>query len=822
MTMRRIAKVAVDKAAFHFDKLYDYIIPEEYGGAVCAGSRVLVPFGAGNRKRQGVVLATAPLEESDRAKRIKPLALLLDDEVYLTPELLELVRCLKETTFCTYYDAVKTLLPAGVGYTLGFTYRKNTTCEAPETLLSPAEQELLDFVGARKTPITKEKLCEAFALTPESAVLKRLTAAGFLLCEESARRKIGDETVTMARLTSEYAEGVPVGVRLTPKQKAVVELLESVGTASVKEIGYFTGCTAAVVKALEAKGAAELFEHPVLRTPEMHSAGEAGETRLTAQQQTAYAGLRALYDKDEPAVSLLYGITGSGKTSVFLRLIEDVVAKNRQVIVLVPEISLTPQTIGIFVSRFGGRVAILHSGLSMGERLDEWKRIRTGEVDIAVGTRSAVFAPFESIGLILIDEEQDGAYKSEASPRYHAREVAKMRVLRHKAQLVLCSATPSVESYYNAKSGRYHLFTLTERFGEAVLPQVELVDMDAEQREGNMLSLSHALAEAIAENLREKQQTILLLNRRGYNTVVKCQSCGTAVTCPHCSIGLTYHSANGKLMCHYCGFSHDVTQKCGVCGSEYVKYTGAGTQKLEDELNMLFPSARVLRMDADTTMAKHAYEQSFQSFAEGGYDIMVGTQMVAKGLNFPNVTLVGVLAADGTLFGDNFKSEERTFSLLTQVVGRSGRGELRGRAYIQTHFAGNPIFSLAARQDYQGFYESELATRKIMLYPPFCAMCAVGFSGENEREVLAAAKEFLQALTAGAKTEHPGLPMRVLGPTPNSVLKVSGKYRYKIIVKCKNTGEFRAMIAKVLTDFGKGQSGRKVTAYADLYFDGSL
>ncbi|MEG2875932.1 MAG: primosomal protein N' [Hydrogenoanaerobacterium sp.] len=818
---RKIAKVAVDKAAFHFDKLYDYLVPQEHYGSLCAGSRVLVPFGAGNRKRQGVVLAVADATDESLCGKLKPLSVLLDEEIYLTPELLELVYYLKENTFCTFYDAVKTLLPAGVGYSLGFTYRANlqsTDC----TGLTVQENEVLAYVASRKAPIAQEKLCEELGLTPQSSVLKKLMSQGLLLREESQKRNIGDETITMVRMAPQYADELPASAKLTPKQKAVTELLYNVGAASVKEIAYFTACTAAVVKALCKKGFAELYENPVLRIPKSAAADEEKNYVLTAEQQKAYLGLLQLYKSGKAAVSLLYGITGSGKTNVFLRLIKDVVACGRQVIVLVPEIALTPQTINTFMASFGGRVAILHSGLSMGERLDEWKRIRTGAVDIAVGTRSAVFAPFTKLGIIIIDEEQEGTYKSEGSPRYHAREVAKHRCKTQGAQLVLCSATPSIESFYYAKKGIYHLFTLTERFGDAVLPQVEVVDMDEEAHEGNSYSLSHTLAGAIAENLQKKQQTILLLNRRGYNTVVKCQSCNTPVVCPHCSIGLTYHSANGRLMCHYCGYSRELNEKCEVCGSKLAKYSGAGTQKLEDELKTLFPSARVLRMDADTTMAKSAYEQGFKSFAQGDYDIMVGTQMVAKGLNFKNVTLVGVLAADSTLFGDNFKSEERTFSLITQVVGRSGRGELPGAAYIQTFFPQNEVFALAAKQDYDKFYEGEILARRLMLYPPFCTMCAVGFSGENENEVRERAQSFLSELTQLAKSEYPKLAMRVLPVTPCSVVKVNGKYRYKILIKCKNCKEFRGIIARLLVSFGKAQKGRGVTAYADLYFDGSI
>lgn len=809
-----VAKVAVDKAAFHFDKLYDYLIPS--GGCARAriGGRVLVPFGKGNRMRQGVIMGLEPLPEGVPAAKLKQLSLLPDNDVALNQEQMGLVSYLKENTFCTYYDAVKTLLPSGAGYSFATTCRRNPEKTADDTLM-PDEQAILAALQDR--PLPREKLCAELGLAVGAPALQKLAREGWILLEENAKRRVGDETAVMARLTGEEP---PVNSRLTPKQKAVVELLEQVGTASVKEIGYFTGTTAGVVKTLEKKGLVELFENQVLRTPSAPDGGSVEPVILTSDQQTAYEGIKALCDSGKPAVSLLYGVTGSGKTSVFLRLIEDVVAQGRQVIVLVPEISLTPQTIGIFMARFGGRVALLHSGLSMGERLDEWRRVRAGEADIAVGTRSAVFAPFENLGMIIIDEEQENTYKSEASPRYHAREAAKLRILKHKAQLVLCSATPCIESYYFAKTGRYHLFTLPERYGKAVLPSVEVLDMDEERRQGNPMNVSHVLGEEIARNLQNHQQSILLLNRRGYNTLVKCAGCGTAVTCPHCSIGMVYHQANDRLLCHYCGYSREAAQKCAVCGSDYVKYTGAGTQKLVDELAFLFPSARVLRMDADTTMAKNAYEVNFKRFADGEYDIMVGTQMVAKGLNFPNVTLVGVLAADSSLLGDSFKSEERTFSLLTQVAGRSGRGELGGRAYIQTHFPDNNVFELAARQDYEQFYLREIETRKLMIYPPFCQLCGVGFSGVSEQETARTAQDFVRVFTETARVDYPALPMRVLGPTPNAVARVAGKYRYKVMIKCKNTGDFRRLLARVLIELGR--KSKDIAISADMYFDGSM
>ena len=840
--MKRFAKVAVDKATFGYDRLYDYGIPQELIATVREGARVLVPFGSGNRRRQGVVLSLwereelsggpaesgvnhpgEPPEPEIALSKIKPILRVLDDPPLLGPEQLQLIHRLVNTTFCTYYDAVKLLIPTGVNFDILSCYQLNRQWEGDLDSLSPLERQAADLLKGKKKPVEGQKLCQTLGLET-AALLDQMAQKGVLLRTEDAKRRVGDESVTMVRLTAEALEGDLLGGRFTEKQRQVIELLSTAGAAAIKEIGYYTSATRAVTDGLLRRGVVEYFENLVYRTPVKASGRRENPDRivLTPEQQEAYDRLAASADGGKPSVTLLQGVTGSGKTSVYLKLLHHVVEQGRTAIVMVPEIGLTPQLITRFQTYFGDRVALLHSGLSMGERVDEWRRLREGRADIVVGTRSAVFAPLDNIGLIIMDEEQEGSYKSDSNPRYHAREVAKLRCVWHSCPLLLASATPTVESSYFARKGRYGLARLTQRYGDAVLPQVAVVDMREEETDGSPSSLSGVLREEIRANLEKGEQTILLINRRGYNTVVKCAQCGEVASCPNCSIALTYHKANGRLMCHYCGYSQALSDSCQKCGSKYIQYTGAGTQKLEDELNALFPAARILRMDLDTTMAKFSHQKYFSQFAAGEYDIMVGTQMVAKGLDFPNVTLVGVLSADATLFGNDFKCYEKTFSLLTQVVGRCGRADKPGRAYIQTFSPDNPVIGMAADQDYEAFYHSELINRKLMLYPPFCDLCCIGFSGEGEEETHNASTDFLRLLTGRAKADYPALPLRLIGPTPSGLYKLSNKYRFKLLIKCRNDRSFREMLSAVLKDFGLDRRYKKVSLSVDMYFDGAL
>ena len=659
--------------------------------------------------------------------------------------------------------------------------------------------------------VPAEQFLEGTGFTEQSPELADLLERGVVQKVNTAMSRVKDATSKMVRCIPGY-EG-----KLTPRQRDVYQTLLDVGEASEKELCYFTGASASVVRALVEKGAAEAFEYEVYRRPDFFSDEEEGPAHLVLSpaQRKVLEELTEEYRNPEGCRSaLLYGITGSGKTSVFLKLIQRVRDEGKSVIVMVPEISLTSQTIRQFRRWFGDGIALLHSGLSLGERLDEWKRVRRGEASIVVGTRSAVFAPVNNLGLVVIDEEQEHTYQSESSPRYDAREVARYRCWKQGAFCLLSSATPSVETTRMAQEKKFGFHKLSDRFGQAMLPQVELVDMNQDAPSGDT-SFGKTLARAWKENFQEGRQSILLLNRRGYHTFATCQTCHEVVSCPHCSISLTYHSANGRLMCHYCGYSVPYSRHCPSCGSDTVTFRGAGTQKAEEQLQALLPEARVLRVDTDSVAAKYSLEKKLDQFAKGEYDVMVGTQMVAKGLDFENVTLVGVLSADQSLYSDDFRSNERTFDLLTQVVGRAGRGKYPGRAIIQTYAPENPVLHLAAQQDYFGFYRQEILFRQVMLYPPFVDILVIGFVGEKESLVKQGANAFLRDLGQLAREEYSDLPLRVLQPSPAAVAKVSNKYRYKLLVKCRNTPRLREMISRLLVQFASQREFQQVTAYAD-------
>ena len=602
--------------------------------------------------------------------------------------------------------------------------------------------------------------------------------------------------------------------KLTPKQQSAFDTLCAIGTVTVRELSYYTGVSAGIIRTLADKGAAEIFEVERFRRPKQEMADIRLPQALSAEQMNVANDILRECDAAEPMVGLLYGVTGSGKTAVFLHVIRHVLTVGKGVIVTVPEISLTPQTLAVFTAAFGDTVAVFHSGLSVGERMDEWKRVRTGRAKIVVGTRSAVFAPVQNLGLIVMDEEQESTYKSESTPRYHARDIAKFRVNYNRAYCLLCSATPSVESYYMAQSGKYRYHALHHRYGDAVVPTVQLVDMNNEDLYRGKPMISMALARAVSENIRAGRQSILLLNRRGYHTYAVCKDCKTVAACPNCSISMTYHAANNRLMCHYCGHSEPAYVRCKACGGE-LTFSGGGTQKAEDQLREAFPEARILRVDTDTTANKYALEKKLNAFANGEYDIMIGTQMVAKGLDFENVTLVGVLSADQSLYSDDYRSNERTFDLLTQVVGRAGRGRYRGTALIQTHVPENPYLHLAAAQDYESFFETEIRFRRAMLYPPFADLLQIGFVGEKEDTVRAAAEHFSALLAETFRRDYPNLPLRLLRASAASVSRMGGKYRYKIIMKYKNSKAFRDAIASLLGVFSSDKRFLSVTAYAD-------
>ncbi len=818
MAQRLVAQVAVEQTTFRFDRLYSYDAQTVSDGIAC-GCRVLVPFGKGDRHRQGIVMQLHTLPE-DACTAFKPITEVLDRQPLLDERLLDLALFLKDRTFCTVFDAVRTMVPAGLCMHVKPVYTPVLSQDVSGLTDEQRQLYTLACSLTEKHPdgIPSDTLLRLAGMQSVSALPETLVKKGLLVRNEEAYRRASDATQRMVRLTfsEEERDETEKQHRLTQKQKQVIDLLCMAGTASVKEVCYLSSVTTAVTDALVKKGIAEYYERETLRTP--HTTAAETDRRpilLNDAQQTAFDELYARYAEPRPACALLYGVTGSGKTQVYMALIDRVLQDGKQVIVLVPEISLTPQTVGLFTARYGNRVAVLHSGLSMGERMDEYKRIRRGDARVVVGTRSAVFAPCAELGLIVMDEEQEHTYKSESSPRYHARQVAKFRVTQHNALLLLTSATPSVESYYAATIGRYSLHTLPSRYGEAALPTVQTVDMRLEDVESELFSGS--LTEQIDACLQQHRQAVLLLNRRGYQTTVSCRNCGEVLLCPSCSIPMTYHRANGQLMCHYCGHTRPAAHHCPSCGSDKMRYTGQGTQKIEEQLETLFPTARILRMDADAASSRYAYEEKLSAFAKGEYDILIGTQMVAKGLDFPNVALVGVLSADRALYEGDFRAYEKAFALFTQVVGRAGRREQTGKAVLQTTVPDHPVIRLASEQNYPAFYENELAVRRTLNYPPFADLCMFGLCGADEAAVAQAAKRLLGMLgKAVSQPPYDTLPIIALDPTPATVLRVAGKYRYKLLIKCKNTTATRQMIAQLLTDFADDGANRGITVYADM------
>ena len=752
--MPKTVGVAVSNATFHFDKLYTYAVMPDQQNAVKLGSMVLVPFGRGSRARMGVVLACDAEPESAKLKYLFDVA---PASACLTPELLRLVHFLKERTFCTYYEAVKAVIPYGAQY-------------------KPA------VAADGVTPVLQKQLTRH---------------------TENSYRLVG---------------GLPKKPKPTAKQLAAVALLGG-GPRTLNELED-KGISRAVLDNLCAKGVLECSK--VNKSIDLYSSIPLKNESicLTAEQQAAYDALLPKLEDDAPHSALLYGVTGSGKTLVFLKLIAHCLEQGRKALVLVPEISLTPQMILRLKSQFGRRVAVQHSALNHTERLLQWQMIQDGGADIVVGTRSAIFSPLENIGLIIIDEEQEHTYRSESAPRYSAHEMARQRAAENGALLLLASATPSTESFYAAQHGRTQLVRLTQRYGGNPLPKVQIVDMRAELASGNPREISLAMEDAIRRNLDAGKQTILLLNRRGYQTMAQCEDCREVLKCQKCSVPMVYHKSAHKVLCHYCGSQMEPPTVCPTCGGK-LQYRGFGTQKAEEELAKLFPDARVLRMDQDSTAAKDAHEKLLAKFADHEYDIMVGTQMVAKGLDFEDVTLVGVLGIDSLLFAQGFRAYENVFSLITQVVGRSGRAKDPGFAIIQTTDPDNPVLNLAAAQDYDAFFEQEIAYRKLGLYPPFCGLCVIGFAGAKEIETARAAARFA-ALLGQLAAKQPDLPLRVLGPTPSSIEKINDTYRYKLTIKCRNDRRFRDLVRSALELYEQEKLPSKATVAVDLHSDGDI
>ena len=809
-----MVKVAVSAAPYSIDKPYSYLVPESLAAAAVPGVRVMVPFGRGNKESEGLILARVQEPKLPGSKAIRQI---LDSEPVLDKAGIDLALWMRGRYFCTVFEAVKTILPAGLWYGLREIW---SLAMAPEAARSaavgiPGAWQVLDLLEKQGGKADIRVLRDALGDGAEKP-LKAMKKAEILTCETDAKRKIADKSHRMVELAvnteDAYALTEPKR-RSAPARYEVVNFLATAGRTPAAEVSYYTGASARTLKAMEKAGLIAFSEEEELRVPSLDDVEPGPEIVLNEEQQRAFEEILGRVQAAKPSVTLLHGVTGSGKTQVYLRLVQETLALGKTAMVLVPEIVLTPQMMRKFSSYFGSRVAMLHSSLKMTERYDQWKRIRRGEVDVVLGTRSALFAPLKNLGLIIMDEEQEGSYQSENVPRYDAREVAKYLCVREKAALVFGSATPTVETAWAAEQGNYQKALLRRRYNENALPEVLIADLRQEILNGNPGLISTPLRQELEKNLAAGEQSILFLNRRGSSRMLLCGECGYVPQCPRCSTAMTYHSANGRLMCHYCGHSEPAADTCPECGG-WMKHVGAGTQKVEEELRELFPEAGILRMDADTTAGGH--EEILQTFERERVPILLGTQMVAKGLDFENVTLVGVLSADISLYVDNYRAAERTFSLLTQVVGRAGRGGKTGRAVIQTYTPGNDVIRCAARQDYDAFYESEIRMRRLRRYPPFADLFTVTVSGTEEGRVLRAAVSVRETLRQLCRRPElaAGEP-EVLGPAPAPVVKVNNRFRYRCTLVGKNDKATREMLAWLQKDFAKDSANRGMNLFVD-------
>ena len=789
-------------------------MPESLAAAAVPGVRVMVPFGRGNKESEGLILARVQEPKLPGSKAIRQI---LDSEPVLDKAGIDLALWMRGRYFCTVFEAVKTILPAGLWYGLREIW---SLAMEPETARSaavgiPGAWQVLDLLEKQGGKADIRVLRDALGDGAEKP-LKAMKKAEILTCETDAKRKIADKSHRMVELAvnteDAYALTEPKR-RSAPARYEVVNFLATAGRTPAAEVSYYTGASARTLKSMEKAGLIAFSEEEELRVPSLDDVEPGPEIVLNEEQQRAFEEILGRVQAAKPSVTLLHGVTGSGKTQVYLRLVQETLALGKTAMVLVPEIVLTPQMMRKFSSYFGSRVAMLHSSLKMTERYDQWKRIRRGEVDVVLGTRSALFAPLKNLGLIVMDEEQEGSYQSENVPRYDAREVAKYLCVREKAALVFGSATPTVETAWAAEQGSYQKALLRRRYNENALPEVLIADLRQEILNGNPGLISTPLRQELEKNLAAGEQSILFLNRRGSSRMLLCGECGYVPQCPRCSTAMTYHSANGRLMCHYCGHSEPAADTCPECGG-WMKHVGAGTQKVEEELRELFPEAGILRMDADTTVGGH--EEILQTFERERVPILLGTQMVAKGLDFENVTLVGVLSADISLYVDNYRAAERTFSLLTQVVGRAGRGGKTGRAVIQTYTPGNDVIRCAARQDYDAFYESEIRMRRLRRYPPFADLFTVTVSGTEEGRVLRAAVSVRETLRQLCRRPElaAGEP-EVLGPAPAPVVKVNNRFRYRCTLVGKNDKATREMLAWLQKDFAKDSANRGMNLFVD-------
>lgn len=788
-----IAKIIVAGKSKQVDRPFDYLVPTDLENEIGIGSRVLVPFGQGNREVEGFCMG---LGETTDSKRLKSIIRLANDIRAFDEDMLDVIEWMHKKYLTPYLDIIHSIVPAGTALkSHEWIILENETEEKSEI-----RRSIIAYLKANDNAMEYIALKQAMGRDIQKQV-REMVREGTLRREYRQSTNVRDKKQRCVRLTITPEEAFEEIERLPSRarvQAAMLEYLAGEEYLTTTELQEMAGGSASTINTLCRKGLAEIFETVVYRDPFANRLFEKSEKMTpTAEQQKAIDAINSSIKSGDGKSFLLHGVTGSGKTEVFMQSIEYALSQKKTAIVLVPEISLTPQAVSRFKSRFGDNVAIFHSALSQGERYDQWKRIKDGGADIVIGARSAIFTPLKNIGIIIMDEEHSDTYKSEMSPRYHAREVAAYRAAQSGAALVLASATPSVESYYKAQSGEYELLTMNKRYNNNIMPEIHLVDMRSELAKGNKSMLSGRLYNEIKTNLEKGEQTILFLNRRGFSSFVSCRTCGYVPECENCNISLTYHKFINRLKCHYCGFERDNYTICPACGSKYIRYFGGGTQRVEEEIHRLFPNATTIRMDMDTTGKKQSHEKILETFEKEKIDLLIGTQMVAKGLDFENVTLVGVITADTMLHVNDYRSAERTFALLEQVSGRAGRGRKLGRAVIQTYTPEHEAVSLVKEHDYATFYESEIAERKLLWYPPFCDMIGVYFQSEDEGKTAQASRYF--AKTIGDIKEL-GQKVQVLGPIPSAISKIKNKYRYQIIFKCEDDEALGEILAKAETE----------------------
>jgi len=810
------ARVYILDAPYQIDRAYEYFVPADLRRDICAGIFAAVPFGRGNAAQIALVTEVSDRCEHDMAE-LKPVRSLMTDCPVLSDEQIKLVEFLRERTFCSAGDAVRAILPSACFSNIEYFYSISES-EANIEKFSENEQRVYDYIneGIRVSSKQIEKNLGAEIANEAIVTLlkKKYILRDFNFDKNSRNKYLNYLTVTLE--ADAYIDGTKK--LRSEKMIDILRFICECGRATDEYVKKELDVTSAQIKSLVKKGLVSLEQVDLYRNPYDFSENEdpAKKIELNDEQKAAEQKLCEMLSEGKPCAALLHGITGSGKTSVIKAITDRVLEMGRQVIILVPEISLTPQTLSVFGAYYGDNIAVMHSSLSQGERYDAYRRMQEGLVNVCIGTRSAIFAPFKNLGMIVIDEEQEHTYKSENNPKYSAVDAARFRCGYHSAMMLLSSATPSVGSYYKAEKGDYKLIELTSRYGEAELPEAHIVDMREEFTRGSLSAIGSRLKDEISDSLESGNQAVVFLNRRGYSNYAGCPQCGEVIMCPHCSVSLTRHNyrSGAKLVCHYCGYSIRMPEKCPSCGGEHIRCSGYGTQKVEEELNEIFPDRKVLRMDADTTGTKASYEEMLSAFRNHEADILLGTQMVTKGHDFPDVTLSGVLLADMSLYIDDYRAGERTFSIITQVVGRAGRGKKAGRAVIQTFNPDHPTLKLAAEQDYKSFYKNEIALRRSLVFPPFCDIFLLTITGRFENECISASRAILDRLKV-LLSENPSVKMQLFGPFEAPVYKINEKYRWRFVIKGVSNKPTRALISFLVKE-ALSRSGGKFSISIDV------